>query len=234
MDSPREQFAQRISRLKADLAEQGRRVLQMVEQAVEAVFSHDLDAAKRIVKMDAVIDKVDVDIERAAVKIVNEMCEQVVESDPDTVRWLFTIVKVNNELERIADLAVDISERVGVFVELDECPPERFRVMANSVIGIVENAAMCFERADIKLAEIVLASDDLVDEFESAILREMHEELAEGAVAIDFAFAVNGMAAAMERIDDHCTNIAEQIIYVATGKIVRHAEGHWTSPENPA
>ena len=206
----------------------------MVEEAVEAVFTNDADAAARIVGMDAVIDKVDVDIERAAVQIVTEISELVVLLDHDTIRWLFTIVKVNNELERIADLASDIAERVGVFVELNERPPERFRVMANSVIGIVENAAMCFEKADIKLAEVVLASDDLVDEFENAILRDMNTQLAEGSVAIDFAFAVTGMAADLERIDDHCTNIAEQVIYVATGKIVRHTEGHWTAPESPA
>lgn len=234
MPNPTPGFEQRILRLKADLAEQGRRVQQMVEKAVEAVFERKRSEARQVLEHDEIIDKVDVEIERAAVELLVDVSRVVAALDERQIRWILTIVKVNNELERIADEACSMCEHIDAFVKLGQPLPERFRVMANSVIGIVQSAIACFDKVDMDLARVVLASDDAVDEFEQAILREMQQSLVDGKVSVDFAFTVNSMAAALDRVDDHCTNIAEQVIYVATGKIVRHLEGHWTAPEPPA
>ncbi len=226
-------FEQRIARLKSDLVEQGRRVQRMLEAAVESVFDRDDSKARWVCDHDAVIDKVDVDIERAAVQILVDGARGGTSLGEAQVRWVLTIVKVNNELERIADEAVQVAERLDAFIALPDPPPDRFRVMANSVIGILENVVRCFDTLDADLARIVLASDDAVEAFEQAILRETQEGLRAGATTVDFAFAVNSMAAGLDRVNDHCTNIAEQVIYVATGAIVRHSHGHWTAPEQP-
>jgi len=233
MSTAAEAFTQRVSRLKADLVEQGRRVEAMVEASIDALFDRDAAKAQWVIERDNVIDKADVEIERAAVQLLTDAARESVALDPSDIRGVLTIVKVNNEIERVADGAVTISEQTQAIGEFEAAPPGRFRVMANSVIGILRDSVASFDQGDIALAETVLASDDTVDEFERRILKDMQEAVAQGKASVDFAFAINIVAAELERMGDHCTNIAEQVIYLATGKIVRHMEGHWTAPEEP-
>jgi len=228
-----ESIEQRIAQLRADIVEQGRRVEQMVQTAVESVFDRDADKASWVIKHDEVIDRADVEIERAAVDLLTVIAHNAVDLPPRDLRRLLMIVKVNNELERIADNATLTAEQVEVFAQLPCRLSNRFRVMANSVIGVVRDTATCLEREDLEFSQTVLASDDTIDEFERAILHEMQQGVADGEVGVEFAFATNIMANELERIGDHCTNIAEQVIYIATGKIVRHMEGRWTTPEEP-
>lgn len=228
-----EAFEQRTSRLKADLVEQGRRVQRVVEASVESVFEGDVAKAAWVIEGDEIIDKADVDIERAAVQLLHDATRQGSDLTGDQLRMVLTVVKINNELERAADCAVTIAERVHVNAQICSLLPVTFRVMANSVVGILQSAGECFERLDAETARVVLASDDTVDAFEEQILRETQERLARGDVGVDFALAMHSIATELERIGDHCTNIAEQVIYVVTGNIVRHSEGHWTAPEPP-
>lgn len=226
-------YEQRIQRLKLDLVSQGRRVQRMLEAAVEAIFDRDQAKADQVCAQDEIIDRVDVEIERACVDLLVDVTRDSVELDASHVRWVLTIVKVNNELERIADEACVIAEKAAHFIALSESPTERFRVMANSVIGILDGAVQCLERVDTRLARTVLMSDDAVDAFEQAIIREVQQGVADGAHSVDFAFVVSTVATILDRVDDHCTNIAEQVIYVSTGNIVRHEGGQWSEPAPP-
>lgn len=228
-----EAFETRTKRLKADMADQGRRVQSMLERAIEALFSGDRETAQAVVDADALIDRVDVDIERAAVTLLADATKQGANLDDDQLRMILTVVKVNNELERIADSAVIIGERVLGEPDLPRGLPPVFRMMANSVIGIVQGAIDCFDRLNTDGARVVLASDDAVDAFEQQILRDAQRRFAAGEIEGETAFAMQTIAAELERVGDHCTNIAEQVIYVVTGMIVRHTEGHWTAPETP-
>ncbi len=226
-----EDFVRRIDRLRADLFEQGRRVGTMLEQSVEAVFDRDEAKGRRVIEADEVIDRVDVEVERAAVRLLKDVASQVAALDDGQLRMILTIVKINNELERIADAAVDIAEMSSTVD--GAAPPGAFRVMANSVIGLLRDTANCFERLDTELAKRVLASDETIEEFERMILRDTQRGLAEGRIDVDAAFALHAMAARLEIINDHCSNIAEQVIYVATGAIVRHQSGQWSEPRVP-
>lgn len=218
-------FAERLARLKADLIEQGRRVQSLLESAFEAVFSADPGRAARVIAGDDVIDRVDVEIERAAVALLTDATGTSAQLDARQLRAVLTIAKVNNELERIADAAVAISERVN------EAPglivPETFRVMANSVVGILRDVNRSLDRMDPALARVVLQSEDCVGNFKDAILRDAESRIANGTMSVDAAFLLHEFASQCERITDHCTNIAEQVIYSATGAIIRHTEGHW-------
>ena len=229
---PKAEFEQRIERLKAELVNQGRLVERMVESAIDSVFERDRDKALWVIDEDATVDRVDVEIEQRAVRLMGHIANESVNLDESKIRMLLTIVKINNELERIADISVNIAELVPTLLELP-APPTTFRVMANSIIGIVRDANTAFEQMDIPTARAVLASDDLVDEFELRILRDAQEQVARGETPVEVAFGLMRVATDLERMGDHCTNIAEQVIYVATGAIVRHQEGHWTAPEMP-
>ncbi|TVQ59933.1 MAG: phosphate transport system regulatory protein PhoU [Phycisphaerales bacterium] len=226
-----EGFEKRLKRLKADLVEQGRRVQEAVERAIEAVFERNAAKAQGVIHGDTAIDHTDVAIERTAVELLGDATRDGAALDDAQLRLVLTIVKVNNELERIADGAVNIAEQVETFVRLDAAPPETFRVMANSVAGILEATDTAFDEMNTTLARTVLLSDDAVIAFKSALLRETQERIAAGQESVDVGFALQVMATELERMADHCTNIAEQVIYVTTGAIVRHAGGKWTDAD---
>jgi phosphate transport system protein len=222
----------RLGALKRRLEEQGGLVDSLVDDVVDAVFQRDLEKAKDVIRRDEVIDRVDVSIEKDAVRLLHALSGGA-ELDENEIRMILTIVKVNNEIERIADLCVAIAERVPSLMDLSSSLPPKFRVMANSIIGIVWNTNQAFRTMDVDAARLVLASDDATEVFKGAILRDVEEGLARGDQTVDFTFALHTIAAALARIGDHCTNVAEQIIYVGSGKIVRHQNQKWTDPLEP-
>lgn len=232
-DAQRTQPA-RVMRLKNKLVEQGVLVRSVVDAAVLAVFENDPDKAAFVHDNEDRIDTTDVEIEREAVDLLQDA---IAGSEPALgtfeLRMILTIVKVNNEYERMADLALRAVSRMDQLRNLPERPPRTFRVMANSVIGIVQTTCQAFEQMDAELAGLVLSSDDTTEAFRDEIVRDLERSLTRGEHTPDFAFALNRVSAALARITDHCTNVAEQVIYVATGKIVRHSDDHWTEPRDP-
>ncbi|MBL9001630.1 MAG: hypothetical protein JNK25_10890 [Phycisphaerae bacterium] len=220
-------FVQRTQRLRADLASQGRRVQALLEAAFAAIFSRDAQAAKAVATLDDAIDAVDVELEKACVQLLADATRQGAELAPAQLREVLTIVKVNNELERVADIGVELADMV-IGAKLGGLPfPDTFRVMANSVIGIVRDAITSVHKADPSLANIVLQSQHAVSAFKDAVLRDAEDKLSKGLMPADFAFGLHEVATACEVIADHCTNVAEQVIYQTTGSIVRHATTGW-------
>ncbi|MBC7835488.1 MAG: hypothetical protein H7Y88_10380 [Phycisphaerales bacterium] len=219
-------FTRRLNHLKADIVDQGRRVQALIEAAFDAAFSRDAEAARRVVKQDEVIDRVDIDIERACVTLLADATREHAALEPEQLRIVLTVVKANNELERIADAAVSVAELITQ-VQATGQLPDTLRVMTNSVVGIIRDVNMSLDHNDPELAKVVLASEDAVLEFKRAIVRDAQERLRRAEVSVDFAFGLQEIASACERMADHCTNIAEQVIYSATGAIVRHTSGHW-------
>lgn len=232
MPTTPEGFHQRLTTLKGELIAQGRRVQAMVESAFDAVFARDAAAAQRAIDLDAEIDRIDVEIEKACVALLNDACGSGCILNPADLRMVLTIVKVNNELERIADVGVSIAEEARLFCSEAAASggaglPPTFRVLANSAVGIIRDATTCLDRIDGDLARVVLLSEEAVAEFKKALLRDSQEQLSKGRMTLEFAMALGETATFCQVMADHCTNIAEQVMYVATGTIVRHMEGHW-------
>ena len=105
--------------------------------------------------------------------------------------------------------------------------PETFRIMANSVIGVLRDVNASFARKDAPLAKIVLQSQHAIARFKVEVVRDAEKKIAAGTMSVDFAFRLHEVAALCELIADHCTNIAEQVIYASTGAIVRHTQACW-------
>ncbi len=230
--SEQQQFEQRIAALKQRLVEQGHLVRRVIEAAVEAVFERDVEKARRVIEHDETIDSVDIEIERDAVGVLSDAMATGAHLPPRDVRLILTIVKVNNEFERIADLSVDIANRIDSLIAFPDTPPPKVRVIANSVIGIMQTTNSAFAHNDVDAARLVLASDDATEAFKEAILKDVATQLAGGELTVEFALALRTIAFSLGRMADHCTNVAEQVIYSETGKIVRHTD-HWTEPEDP-
>ena len=221
-------FTRKLAQLKNDLVTQGDRVVDMTLRAVEAFFDRDIAKAETVVADDDVIDKVDIEIERASVPLL-----AMGESDEHEIRSVLTIVKINNELERIGDCAVNIAEVVQDYGEVTEKLPQTFRVMANSVVGMLRDANRALDRLNTDLAEQVLVFDDTVDQFKREIILDAQEQVASGSYSAKFAFRLLSVAKTLERIADHCTNICEQVIYLERGLIVRHLPQGWSKPTAP-
>jgi len=229
-----EGLVKRTERLRADLVDQGRRVQAMLEAAFEALFSGSDEAAASVLKQDDVIDGVDVAIEQACVQLLADATKAGAELETVYVRTILTIVKVNNELERIADAAVDVAEMVPLLRITGSQFPPTFRVMANSVVGILRDANTSIQNSNPQLAKVVLQSQHAVAAFKAALVRDAEEQIARGRMSVDVAFRLHELASQCELMADHCTNIAEQLIYLTTGAIVRHTETSWVEvPRNP-
>lgn len=221
------EFASRLERLRGDLAAQGERVKQAVDRSFESFFTRSRPLAEQVASDDDAIDKADVELEKSAVALLTDATRRTSHLEPEQLRAVLTVVKINNELERVADLAADVAGMVTAISSPSEQVPATFRVMTNSVVGIVRDTVRAVDRSDAGQAKRVLQSESTITAFKDAIVRDAEQQIASGKMSLDCAFVLHEVAGLCERIADHCTNIAEQIIYMVTGAIVRHQESGW-------
>ena len=222
-------FNDQLAHLRNDIVAQGDRVLDITLKAVESYFDGDRVKAALVIAADEEVDRVDVEIERASIRLL-----AMGVTDEKSIRSVLTIVKVNNELERVADCAVDIAEAVLSDVQLPARIPDVFRVMANSVIGMLRDTNRALAAGNTSLAQQVLLFDDTVASFRTQLLRTAQEQVAAGALPVDYAFRLLTITKSIERIADHCTNVCEQVIYLHAGLIVRHRPEGWSKPLPPS
>jgi phosphate transport system protein len=233
-------FANRIETLKVDLVIQGRRVQALIESAFDAVFTGNAAKSTETIAQDDAVDIADVAFEKQCVDLLTEAARGGCSLEPAAVRAVLTFAKINNELERIADAGVDVAEYVRADSATHEMGeglggacPQTFRMMANSVVGIIRDTNTCVERGDARMAKMVLQSQHAVTAFKSAILKDAEQRIAKGTMNVDFAFRLHEIGSQCELMADHCTNIAEQVIYAATGAIVRHLPHEWVEVQHP-
>lgn len=228
-----QQFRSEIESIRASLARQGNRVTEMASQAFEAVYQRDTAAATSIISRDDEVDRADVEIERRCVDLLVRAANHACEVGAGPVRSVLTCVKVNNELERIADASTEVAERVIRLGDRTTPFPKTLLVMTNSVVGIVRDSVKAFGASDPALAKSVLASEGAVLKFKALITRDAEERVADGRMTVEVAFELHGIAFQAVTMADHCTNIAEQVIYESSGQIVRHTKGEWVELPNP-
>ena len=223
------EFDSKLSELHEELALQGERVLALALDAVDSFFDHSTEKARAVILGDELIDQIDVKIERASIPLLS-----LGQTDPYSIRSVLTIVKVNNDLERIADCAVNIAESVPEDeMARNVVMPQTFRVMANSVIGMIRDANRSLKDRNPELARQVLLFDDTVDRFKREILLDAQSKIASGTFTVEFAFNLLMVTKSLERIADHSTNVCEQVIYLETGRTVRHDPEGWSEPFDP-
>jgi phosphate transport system protein len=186
--------------------------------AVQSVKGRDALLARSVIDDDAQTDQMEVDLEEECLKIL--ALHQPVAID---LRFIITALKINNDLERIGDLAVNIAER-GEFLAGQEpvSAPFDFETMAEKTQWMVTESIDSLVDMDCKKAYDVCAADDEVD----AINRKMYKQVETSIVAhpgwAQSLLHLLSISRHLERVADHATNIAEDVIYMVEGKIVRH------------
>jgi phosphate transport system protein len=189
-----------------------------VYKAVQALTERNSALAEEIIKTDPDIDQTEVTIEEECLKVL--ALHQPVAVD---LRFIIAILKINNDLERMGDLAVNIAER-AMFLATREAPglPLDLPLMAEKTKSMMRKSLDSLIRQDTKLAYEVLAADDEVD----AMNREMYKKIQDGIRMkpdkLETLIHLLSCSRHLERIADHATNIAEDVIYMIDGVIVRH------------
>lgn len=239
MPTTPEGFTRRLAELAGRLSDQGTLVLQMVEGGFDHLFAPGHEALTALKAAEDAVDTADVAIERLAVALLADATEGSARLPDTELRRLLTIVKVNNELERIADAALSCATLGQRLADTgspphhpsNNTPPTTFRVLTNSVVGIVRDAIRALSTGDARLARIVLQSDDAVEAFKAALMRDAEARLRSGQLDAGAAFILLEIATATHTIAEHAANIAEQLLYLHTGAIVRHVAGKWQEVE---
>lgn len=217
----------RIDTLRGMLEEQGKRVRALSKTAFDAFFTADSENGANAIAKDDEIDQADVEIEHQAVMLLTEIATEATPCGDAPLRTILTLVKVNNEYERIADAGVEIAQRAIALSGSPASVPPTARVMTNSVLGILRDVTKAYDRRDATLARLVIQSEHMVISFKSEILRAAERAVANGEITVDLAFDLHELTGQCVLMVDHATNIAEQVIYETSGIIVRHRAGEW-------
>ena len=190
----------------------------MIDQATTALLDRKHDIATTVIASDEKVDRREVRIEEDCLKIL--ALHQPVAID---LRRIATVMKVNNDLERIADLAVNIAERALALDNFLQFPvPQKLKSMVSMSTQMVRNALDAFVVLDASAARSVLSMDDAIDELNLEIIRELQSLIQQQPDLVVPALHCFSASRHIERIGDHATNIAEDVIYLVEGDIVRH------------
>ena len=211
--------------LKQDLEEAYHRTLalsgqveEMINKSLRALMARQQDTATEVIASDEEIDRIEVRIEEECLKML--ALHQPVAAD---LRRLTTMMKINNDLERIADLACNIAERAIDLIGHPTFPiPELLRDMASDAIAMVRDSLDAFVNLDIDLAYRVIEKDDVVDDVNVKVIDEVTSLMQQDDVWLEPALHTFSASRCIEQIADHAVSVAEDVIYMVNGVIVRH------------
>ena len=207
-----------LDRLKKRLLNLTAEVEGRVQQAVSALLNRDLDLAAKVKNGDAQIDNMEIALEEECLKAL--ALHQPVAND---LRFVVSVLKINNDLERVADFAVNIAERAIDFSKLQpvECPYD-IALMANLVEKMLRMALDSLMQQDAELARKTIKFDDKVDAMHSQNFNVIKTAIRANSDAIDGLVIYLSISRYLERMGDLATNIAEDVVYQVDGEIIRH------------
>jgi phosphate transport system protein len=213
-----EHLENELIRLKERVLRQCATVERQVELAVRAIGECDAALARRVIDADPEIDRMEVLIEEEALDIL--ALHQPVAID---LRVIVASIKINADIERIGDLAVNIAERAEYLAHHAEASDRfDFAGMSGKVMAMLRAALDAFVRIDVEAARDVCARDDEVDAMNRAMYDTVKSSIERGSADANTLVHLLSVSRHLERIADHATNIAEEVVFVATGEIVRH------------
>ncbi|KAF0189845.1 MAG: phosphate transport system [Desulfobulbaceae bacterium] len=224
-----------IETLKGHIVFLGTVVEENMECAIKALMEKNPELAHQVMQTDRIeIDHIEIDIEEECLHIMALL--QPVASD---LRFLVTVLKVNNDLERIGDLVAKIADKVlllykenpTVFLSSEMEVPDKLHGMFDKALWMFKQTMEAFINEDTDLAYKVCLADPEVDLAKRLIYQELEEIILVDPSRNVFLAKMLSVARSTERIADHCTNICEDIIFMAQGKIIRHYGGKHNSKE---
>ncbi len=189
-----------------------------VQLAIKAVQNKDSRLADKIIAGDDEVDQLEVEIEEECLKIL--ALNQPVAID---LRYIISVLKVNNDLERIGDLAVTIAQRTKSIATVENIEIDfDFSSMADKVLEMLKGSLDALVNFDTSLAYRVCRIDDEVDDYHKKMFHLIKDKISRNPEKIDQLICYFSVSRCLERIADHATNISEDVIYMKEGVIIRH------------
>ena len=215
----RKQFTKELENIKKRILALGAMVEERVQMALKAIDTNDSDLAEKIIKSDYEIDEMEVEIEEECLKIL--ALHQPVAID---LRFIVAVIKINAELERIGDQAVNIAERVGVTAKREQLDFYfDYAAMGEKAQAMLKMSLDAFIHLDYDVAFKVVLLDDEVDKIKEEAYDQIKKAISENPDKIGYLINLFLISRHLERLADHATNIAEQVVYLVEGDIIRHA-----------
>jgi phosphate transport system protein len=213
-------FDEELMHLKGLILKMGSMVEGAIKDSIRSLVERDNDLARKVIEKDHQVNHLDVQIDEESIRLI--ALRQPKASD---LRFITTAMKVTTDLERMGDLAVNIAERA---LELNEeavlKPYIDIPRMSQIAQGMTMDALDAFVRGDKKLAMDVIMRDDEVDDLKHQVLNELLFLMVQDPTTASRGMKISFVAQYLERFADHATNIAEMVIYLVEGKIIRHME----------
>jgi phosphate transport system protein len=211
-------YEKELREVKQSLLSLGALVEKAIELATEALVDRNTELARKVICDDNVIDQLDVEIEEKCIRML--ALRQPTARD---LRFIATAIKINGHLERIGDMAANIAEKSII---LSEEPPMKPYIdiprMAEIARGMIKESLDALVKEDTDLARKVRMEDETIDNLNEQVFRELLTFMMEDPKKIHRALIIMQISKSLERISDHAVGIADMVMYMVTGKIVRH------------
>ena len=209
-----------LEKIKKTILTLGGMVEERLHLAAKAVEGKDSVIAERIIKTDHEIDEMEIEVEEECLKIL--ALHQPVAVD---LRFLIAVIKINNDLERIADQAKNIAQRIKTISKTTNFEYNYdYGSMAEKVQDMLKKSLDALVNFDTDMAMKVCVLDDEVDELKNKVYDIVKEEICHYPNQVGYLINFLLISRHLERIADHATNIAEEVVYMTEGEIVRHGK----------
>ncbi|HNS56690.1 MAG TPA: phosphate signaling complex protein PhoU [Smithellaceae bacterium] len=214
------QYEKELQKVKDSLIYMAALVEQAIAKDVEALLRKDSLLAEKVMEEDDQIDALDVEIEEKCIRLL--ALRQPAARD---LRFITTAIKINGHLERIGDMASNIAEKIIILNEEPQLKPYiDMPRMAEIARSMIRESIDSFVREDIALANKVRKDDEIIDNLNEQIFRELLTYMMEDPRSIHRAMIITQISKNLERISDHAKGIADMVVYMVTGESVRHEE----------
>jgi phosphate transport system protein len=189
-----------------------------IELSVNALVERNTELARKVIADDDLIDRLDIELEEKCIRLL--ALRQPAARD---LRFIATAIKINGHLERIGDMAVKIAEKAIILNSEPQLKPYiDIPRMADIAGSMIKGSLDAFVGGNVRLADKVRKDDEIIDNLNEQIFRELLTFMMEDQKTIHRALIISQVAKTLERISDHAKGIADMVIYMVTGRTVRH------------
>ncbi len=212
------EYERELHEIKEGLLYQGALVEKAIAEAIKALLNRDSELARGVICDDNEIDRLDIEIEEKCIRVL--ALRQPAARD---LRFITTAIKINGHLERIGDMAVNIAEKAIILNKEPQMKPYiDIPRMAEIAQGMIRESLDSLVHENVDLATKVRMDDETIDDLNDQIFRELLTYMMEDVRTIHRALIISHVSKSLERIADHAVGIADMVVYMVTGKSVRH------------
>jgi phosphate transport system protein len=211
-------YEKELQEIKNGLIYLGALTERAIQAAMKSLTERNSETAQKVIKADAEIDKLDTELEERCIKILALRQPTAID-----LRFITTAIKITGHLERIGDMAVNIAEKAILLIAEPQLKPYIDLPRMTDLVGeMIKNSLDSFIRNDLEMAEKVRRTEQVVDDLNEQIFRELLTFMMEDSKSIHRALLIMQVSKNLERIADHANGIADMVTYMITGECIRH------------